>query len=283
MSHVEIGANRTGMATSPSDGAALMQVAKKAPPSGLGDAQAISELRVEASAQGDRVGSMPPPGTVKGAVKTLFKTMRGMNANVFVDKLGERLAFERTGVRLYDGLLSKLEAYGTWQGGPSRRDLEQHRTDELAHFEMVREAIVQLGSDPTVITPSADLKAVASSGLVQVITDPRTDLFQCLDVILTAELTDNDGWEMLIQLARDMNQERLADDFDRALGAERRHLSRVRMWVASRVGALLAGEPIPPPRGSAKVRRTQRPNGRRKVSGLRHGGKRAKGARARRR
>ena len=287
MSHVEIGTNRTGMATSPSDGAALVQVAKKAPPSGIGDAQAISENRVEASARSERIGSMPPPGTVKGAVKTLFKTMRGMNANVFIDKLGERLAFERTGVRLYDGLLSKLDAYGTWPGGPSRRDLEQHRTDELSHFEMVREAIVQLGGDATVMTPSADLKAVASAGLVQVITDPRTDLFQCLDVMLTAELTDNDGWEMLIQLARDMNQDRLADDFDRALGAERRHLSRVRMWVASRMGSLLSGEPSTPPRGTAKMRSHAKagPNGRRKANGGRRlGSRRAhKNARARHR
>lgn len=234
MNHVEVGTNRTGMATSPTNGAALVQMAKKTLPTAVGDAQALAENRVAAAAMGERIGSMPPPRRVKGAVKT---------AEVFSDKLGERLAFERTGVRLYEGLLSKLEAYGTWPGGPSQRDLEQHRQDELAHFEIVREAIAQLGGDPTVMTPAADLKAVASQGLVQVIADPRTNLFECLDVMLTAELTDNDGWEMLIQVARDVGQDRLADDFDGALATERRHLSRVRIWVASRVAGLLGGRP----------------------------------------
>lgn len=276
--HVEIGMNRTGMATSPMDGAALVQVAKKATPTAVGDAQGIAENRIAAAGIGERVGSMPPPGSVKGA-KTLFKAMKGMNANVFVDKLGERLAFERTGVRLYEGLLSKLDAHGSWPGGPSQRDLEQHRTDELAHFEMVREAVVQLGGDPTVITPAADVKAVASQGLVQVIADPRTDLFECLDVMLTAELTDNDGWEMLIQLARDLGQKRLADDFDGALAAERRHLSRVRMWLAARATALLGSQPTPAGARRTAMKRPHRadgPEGRRKANGGHRRGKLAR-------
>lgn len=275
-SHVEMGTNRTGMATSPMDGAALVQIAKKAMPTAVGDAQGIAENRIAAAAMGEHVGSMPLPGSVKGAVKTFLKSLKGMNANVFVDKLGERLAFERTGVRLYEGLLSKLDAYGTWPGGPSQRDLEQHRTDELAHFEIVREAVVQLGGDPTVMTPAADLKAVASQGLVQVIADPRTDLFECLDVMLTAELTDNDGWEMLILLARDLGQDRLADDFDGALAAERRHLSRVRMWLAARATALLGSQPTSAPARGTMMKRPRRadgPEGRRKANGGHRRGK----------
>ena len=250
MSHTEIGTNRTGMATSPMDGASLTQAAKKTIPSRQGDATLLAEERIAAAEEVERIGSMPPPATVKGAAKSVFKALRGMNANVFVDKLGERLAFERTGTRLYDALLSKFDAYGTWKGGPSREALEEHRLEELAHFEMIREAIVQLGADPTVMTPSADLQAVASMGILQVITDPRTDLFECLDVMLIAELADNDAWEMLAQLARDLGQDRLAEDFHGALLDERRHLMHVREWVSARVGNLLAGRPSAPSTGS---------------------------------
>ncbi len=47
-------------------------------------------------------------------------------------------------------------------------------------------------------------------GLPAVLTDPRTNLIQCLDALLVAELTDNAGWEMLIELAQGLKQTELA-------------------------------------------------------------------------
>lgn len=107
--------------------------------------------------------------------------------------------------------------------------------EELAHVELVRQAILQLGGDPALPTPSAAVTSVAS-GLLRTITDPRTDLRECLDVMLTAELTDNDAWEMLARLAREVGHEELSEDFVVALRQERGHLSRVRRWVSSGVG-----------------------------------------------
>ena len=46
-------------------------------------------------------------------------------------------------------------------------------------------------------------------GIMQVLTDPRSSLAQCLQVMLTAELTDNDGWELLIKLADNLGYEGL--------------------------------------------------------------------------
>ena len=66
-----------------------------------------------------------------------------------------------------------------------------------------------MGADPTAETPSADVIGVASQGLLQVITDPRTTLSQSLEAMLTAELTDNDGWETLAALADDLGQTEL--------------------------------------------------------------------------
>lgn len=253
--HTQIGTNRTGMGTSPMDGATLVNATKKTMPTAAGDENAIAANRIRVARESEPLGTMPPPATMKGAAKTIFQAVKGMNANAYIDKLAERLAFERMGTRLYDAIISKFDATGSWPGGPSRKDLAEHRREELAHFEMVREAILQLGADPTAMTPSADLKAVASAGILQVITDPRTDLFQCLDAMLTAELTDNDAWEMLIQLSLDMKQDRLAKDFEEALVAERRHLEHVRAWVSARMGELLSGRPSAPPRGSRATSR----------------------------
>jgi hypothetical protein len=96
---------------------------------------------------------------------------------------------------------------------------------------MVRGAMEELGADPTAITPAADVIGVASSGLLQVVTDPRTTLPQSLDALLTAELTDNDGWQMLIELARIYGKEDLVTRFQIAKAAEEVHLAEVRRWL----------------------------------------------------
>jgi hypothetical protein len=44
---------------------------------------------------------------VKGVAKTGMQKLTGKKPEVLIDKLGARLAFERTGTRLYDALLGK--------------------------------------------------------------------------------------------------------------------------------------------------------------------------------
>jgi rubrerythrin len=154
---------------------------------------------------------------------------------VFIDKLGERLGFERTGVRLYEAALLKFSLHGPWDGGPSREQLEKILRDELAHFALVREVIEKLGADPTALTPSADLASVASKGIPEVLVDPRTNLVQCLEALMVAELTDNAGWELLIELAQGLGQDRLVEQFQQALDVEAEHLSLVRRWLIAGV------------------------------------------------
>jgi hypothetical protein len=89
----------------------------------------------------------------------------------------------------------------------------------------------QLGADPTAMTPSADLASVQSSGVMQVVNDPRTDLGECLEAILTAELVDNDGWSLLTRLAEQIGQTEMAEKFRTAKEEEDEHLASVREWV----------------------------------------------------
>ena len=76
---------------------------------------------------------------------------------------------------------------------------------------------------------------VASAGLTQLLTDPRSTLTQCLAGMLTAELTDNDGWRMLVWLAEKLGQDEIARDFASALVEEEDHLVLVRRWLGNAV------------------------------------------------
>jgi hypothetical protein len=95
--------------------------------------------------------------------------------------------------------------------------------------------LIDLGADPTAVTPSADLAGVASTGVMQILTDPRTDFGQSLEAILIAELVDNDCWKTLAELARKAGGEQLAQSFDDAIAEEEVHLERVRAWIAARL------------------------------------------------
>jgi hypothetical protein len=113
--------------------------------------------------------------------------------------------------------------------------LEKIMNDELAHFGLVREAMETLGADPTALTPSANLVSVASMGIPQVLVDPRTNLVQCLEALMVVELTDNAGWELLIELAEGLGQTEFVERFEQALMAEAEHLELVRRWLSAAV------------------------------------------------
>jgi len=243
----DVGMNRTGIQTSPLIAKATLEGAKAGTPSSAGDESGIHAERIFCAKQAEPLGKVPPPGTVKGMAKTAMKLLQGEKVSLFVDKLGERLAFERSGTRLYEVALSKLEAFGSWEGGPTREGLLAIRDDELSHVQLVREAIEKLGADPTAMTPSADFHANASAGVPKMLTDPRTNLRQCLEGLLIAELTDNAGWELLIRLAEGFGQAPMANAFRDALMREGEHLVQVRAWLGTGLDLEAGAGAHPPP------------------------------------
>ncbi len=229
MKEAQMGKNRTGVQMSPMDTKAMQSIPHKEGHPASGDEAMAAEMRASYIAESDMVGSVPIPGTMKGALKTGASMLTGNDAQLFMDKLGERLAFERSGTRLYEALMVKLEALGD-TGSVNSAELRHIRDEELRHFLLVHKAIETLGGDPTSQTPCADVTGVESIGLMQVVTDPRTTLAQSLHAILVAEMTDNNGWEMLIAMARDQGHEQMANDFTAALEHEREHLQKVQQW-----------------------------------------------------
>jgi rubrerythrin len=161
--------------------------------------------------------------------------MEGKRATAFLDLLGARLAFERAGTRLYEALLVKLAAADPRPEGPTREDLERLRDDEARHFVLLKRAIEELGGDPTVMTPGADVVGVSGAGWVQVLADPRTTLTEGLKTILQAELVDGEQWLMLADIALRLGHLEMAEHFRAALAEEEEHLDLVRGWVVSSV------------------------------------------------
>lgn len=229
------GGNRTGAVTAPLMSREMTEGAAAVAPGSEGGPEALALFRAPYIQEGFPVGSLPPPPiSVAGAVEAaaqLVGTTTGVAT--LADKLSERLAFERSGTRLYDALIGKVAALGESAPGPTLAELREIRDDEHRHFLLVRDAIAGLGGDPTVMSPCADTVVVSSLGLIQVLTDPRTTVAQSLQAILTAELTDNDGWQMLIDLADSLGHEELTGQFREALAAEEQHLARVRGWLSA--------------------------------------------------
>jgi rubrerythrin len=237
----QMGLNRTGVQMSPLDTAELQRAVEAASPEPPGDATALQNLRKSYFTNADPIGSVPIPGTLRGAVTTVTAKLTGDRPEVLLDKLGERLAFERAGTRLYDALIAKFDSAQTGIPGMTRDELVKIRNDEMRHFSMLADAIENVGGDPTAQTPCADVAGVEAIGLIQVVTDPRTTLTQSLHAVLVAEMTDNNGWDHLITLAQNNGQTAMASDFEAARNEERTHLHSVERWMEEAI----FGAPVP--------------------------------------
>jgi ferritin-like metal-binding protein YciE len=228
----DIGRNRTGVQTSPQLSKEMNDLVQPVSAE-TADASPLNEVRLLYIREADPLGSIPPPATIKGAVKTAAKLLQGERPQAFIDKLAERLAYERSGTRLYDAVIAKFMAHEGELQSASLQEVTEIRNEEASHAALIRTCLEQLGADPTAQTPSADLVGVATAGFLQAAADPRTTLAQTLQVALAAELVDVASWEMLISLAEQMGQDGMVERFRKALDRETEHVAKVRGWYES--------------------------------------------------
>ena len=233
-SSTQMGMNRTGAQTSPIDSKAMNQISSDIPPDIAGSEECLADARNNFITEAESIGSVPLPASIKGAAKTAMKKIMGHGIEVFIDKLGERVAFEQTGARLYDALLAKAKSFENTQVDLLEK-LQHFRDEEVEHLSMLIETFNELGADPTAQTPCADLAGVESSGVLKVMTDPRTTLAQSFNALLTAEMTDQAGWELLIKLAKQVGHEELQERFEKALAEENTHAQTIRNYLEHEV------------------------------------------------
>jgi ferritin-like metal-binding protein YciE len=228
----QIGHNRTGQQTSPQLSREMNEIVQPVS-AAAADASVLTEVRLGYIREAEPLGSLPPPATVRGKVKAAAKTLQGDRPQVFIDKLAERLAYERGGTRLYDAVIAKFIAHAHELPDVTVQELVDIREEEASHAALIRTCIEQLGADPTAQTPSADLVGVATAGFLQAAADPRTTLTQTLQVALAAELVDVASWETLIWMAEEMGEDAMMERFRKALEHENEHLAKVRSWFES--------------------------------------------------
>lgn len=234
---VHMGSNRTGIDMSPLQSKVMISGAAAATPAG-GSETGLHEIDKVYMRDAPVIGSVPLPGTLRGAFEAMKDKLTGQHTEALLNKMGERLAFERSGVRLYECFIAKCEAAAATGTLPDAVDvdlLRQFCIEEAQHFALLRDVMAGLGADATAQTPDADVAAVASLGLMKVIQDPRTSVPQALEALLSVELIDNAGWELLVRLARQMTMDAIADQFHQAEEQEDRHLAAVRQWYEAAV------------------------------------------------
>jgi rubrerythrin len=216
-------ANLTGIGAAPDRAARMVEATQEFLPTSEGSSFDLGAVRARYRNEAESAPDGPPQPAA---------------LSLLMDKLGERLAFERVGSRLYEALLAKYDVDGSFEGGPSRAELAGILSEERVHFRLLAEAIEALGGDPTELTPSANVQLTASQGVGQVLANPATSLVQCLEAMAMAELTDNECWETLGSLAQLADDEGLASMCEQALATEGEHLEKLRTWLAAARGAL---------------------------------------------
>lgn len=219
-----MGMNRTGVQLSPHRDDMLTLLDAPVPDAGDGS---LAQVRAEAIAEAEPIGTVSVPATLRGLYEAGKQMLSGHRAHALLDKLAERLAFERGGTRLYDALLAKAEHFADELPGETLAQLRQFRAEEAEHAQWVHEAIVAIGGDPTSVTPAANLVGVETFGLMQAITDPRTTLAQCLHAMLVAELADEAAWLLLVETVQQMGDGETARKFLTALEQERVHRATI--------------------------------------------------------
>jgi ferritin-like protein len=217
--------NQSGMLSAEDGGEKMLEnLSLTKPP--RGDETDLAKIRLQYAKEAEPVGTIPEP--VPSGVMGLL-----------MDKLGERLAFERAGTRLYDALMVKCAADSS--AGIAPKDVKHLRDEEAMHFALVGAAIQSLGGDPTAQTPCADVAGVEGMGLMQVLNDPKTTVAQALHAMLVAELTDNVAWDELIELTAQVGNDDLVARFTKARQNEADHLEKVQDWYKSAAKAAAAG------------------------------------------
>jgi hypothetical protein len=223
--------NRTGIMTNPILSAELIEGTKKTVPSSKGNGAQAAANRAAYLEEASPIGSKPMASNGESEIDTADEAQPEA-FRLLLDKLGERLAFERQGSRLYETVVQKFESLGDGDGGgPSLKELRHIYEEELQHFKLLQKAVTDMGGDATVQTPSADVAGVLSQGILQIVTDPRTTRVQTLQAMLNAELADNDGWQMLINLSSALGHTDFEKRFEQALEEEQEHLENVRRWL----------------------------------------------------
>jgi rubrerythrin len=111
-----------------------------------------------------------------------------------------------------------------------RARLAHFMKEEAQHRDLLAAYLDKMGGGDR-HTPSARLAEHEGQAYLTLIAEAATDA-QLLNILLTVELMDETGWEMLVDLGRDLGEDEMARGFGQALKEEKEHLRGVRGMLA---------------------------------------------------
>ena len=168
------------------------------------------------------------------------------NKDKVIDMLAERLQFERSGVKLYDAVIKKMQASREPAVSKMLEQMQEHRDQEKEHEEWLEECIRQLGGDDKQLTEKARLVQQESKGIEEVILKDA-EIPHLFHALLAAELVDNAGWDLLVQLADEADDNKAKREFKKRLHEEEEHLILVREAMRKFAAHEVLGEKLQMP------------------------------------
>ncbi len=173
-----------------------------------------------------------------------MKRLAQKHPEQLIDLLNERLTFERTGVKLYDRILEAMRASEDPQVRGMLATMQQYRDEEKEHEEWLEAQIRALGGDTHAETEHSRLVLRESQGIEQVVLQGREELPHLFHALMAAELVDNAGWELLVDLADEADDDEARDAFEHRLTEEEDHLDYLRQVMESFAGSRVLGEEL---------------------------------------
>src|SRR3989442_3361818 len=168
------------------------------------------------------------------------------NVGKVIDLLSERLAFERAAVKLYVPLHVRLRVATDPALRALLEQIEHDRDEEKEHEECLEDQISAVGGDAHAQTERSVWVRAESEGVERVMR--RDDSIpHDSHAVLTAELADNAGWDLLVQIADEFGDSAAKKEFQKRLREEERHLLFVRKTLLELTKQEVSvGPPSPP-------------------------------------
>jgi hypothetical protein len=154
------------------------------------------------------------------------------NTELLLRKLGQRLAFERASVRLYEALIFKCLALQKGQRKVVSLDqLRQFRDEEVEHSLLLKKAIETLGFDADDWIPEMDSTLLSTLQIPKVFSKKNTTILQCLESVQIFATNDNAEWHTLHGLFTNMGLQDVSEEFNQAPEEDSRQLETISRWI----------------------------------------------------
>jgi len=161
-----------------------------------------------------------------------MKKLAARHPEKLLDLLNERLTFERMSVKLYDMILSRMKRSQDRPILGMVGQMTKQRNEVKEHEEWLEDRVRELGSDAHTMTEMSELVDRELSGLLEVVTS-QEELPHSFHALLAAELVDDTGWKLLLQLADEAGDDEARRDLRKRALEQEEHLVFIRSVVAA--------------------------------------------------